>query len=285
MRGLAEYVDGWHPEPVTSTDVLGPVAAQRLAGTLDIDEHFTAGSPLPPLWQWVYFTDWPATAALGPDGHPTAGGFLPPIPDRRRMFAGGRLTVNSPLLLGVPAVRSAAVAEVLVKSGRTGQLMFVTLRHEFRQEGVLCLVEEQDVVYRSDAGSSTSFTRVTDPLPAPSTPWAMRPQTSPALLFRFSALTANSHRIHYDHDYTTGVEGFPALVVHGPLLAVYMAELVRSQGLTVRSFEYRLRRPVFVGDPIEVRGTPTGHVAALDVVSGAGAVHATASATLTDARQ
>lgn len=276
MTGLGQYVAGWRPEPVTTDDGLAPVTAQRLAATLDIGETFNAGSELPPLWHWAYFTDWPTTAALGPDGHPEAGHFLPPIPARRRMFAGGRLTVTAPLVLGEATRRQASVRDVRVKSGRTGELMFVTVRQEFHQNGALRLVEEQDIVYRSDTGSATSFTRVAADLPAPSTPWSARPQTHPALLFRFSALTANAHRIHYDEQYACGVEGFPALVVHGPLLALYMAELVRAQGYSMREFEFRLSKPVFVGDPIEVQGTPDGDTVALAVASGDGSVHASA---------
>jgi 3-methylfumaryl-CoA hydratase len=281
MSLLAHYVEGWHPEPLASGDGLAPDNAQRLAATLDIDEMFTTGTELPPLWHWVYFPDWPATSALGPDGHPLAGHFLPPIPHRRRMFAGGRVTITAPLVLGHPAQRRTAVTDVRLKSGRTGELLFVTLRQEYHQDGVLRLVDEQDIVYRSDQGTVTSFTRVTEPVSAPPAPWSTRPHTQPALLFRFSALTSNAHRIHYDEQYTTGVEGFPALVVHGPLLAVYMAGLVRAHGHGLRSFEFRLHRPIFVGDPMEVQGTPDGDAVALAVVSGNGTVHASANARLT----
>ncbi|CAN5496045.1 MaoC family dehydratase N-terminal domain-containing protein [soil metagenome] len=280
MGGLSGYVEGWAPEPLSTADPLAPETAQRLAATLDLDEQFVAGDALPPLWQWVYFTEWPVTGELGPDGHPLAGHFLPPIPHRRRMFAGGRLTMTSPLLLGRPAERQSAVTAIRVKSGRTGELLFVTVRQEYHQDGELRLAEEQDVVYRSDAGAATSFTRDTAPLPEPSAPWWSRPKTDPALLFRFSALTANAHRIHYDEHYTTSVEGFPALVVHGPLLAVYLAELVRAQQKTVRAFEFRLTKPVFVGDPFDVQGTPDGNAVSLAVVSGDGSVHASATAAI-----
>jgi 3-methylfumaryl-CoA hydratase len=274
---LERYIADWHPQPVHTDDLLAPDSAQRLAATLDLDERFSTGTPLPPLWHWVYFADWPVTAALGPDGHPLAGHFLPPLPNRRRMFAGGRLSITAPLLLGTGALRRATVTDTRVKAGRTGELLFVTVRQEFHQGGELRLVEEQDIVYRSDHGSTTSFRRTTDPVPKSLAPWSVHPQTHPALLFRFSALTANAHRIHYDQDYACGVEGFPGLVVHGPLLALYMAELARAHGHLLRSFEFRLRNPVFVGDPIEVRGAPDGSAATLEVVSGGG-VHASATA-------
>jgi 3-methylfumaryl-CoA hydratase len=276
---LAKYLDDWRPAPLSSEDVMAPEPAQRLAATLDLDENICSGTPLSPLWHWVYFTEWPATEQLGPDGHPAAGHFLPPIPHRRRMMAGGRMTVTSPLVIGRPAERQAEVTASSVKSGRTGDLLFVTVRQQFRQGGALCIVEEQDIVYRSDTGSSTSFTRAVGELPAPTAPWSARPRTHPTLLFRFSALTANAHRIHYDDHYTVGVEGFPALVVHGPLLAMYMADLARMHGHRLRSFEFRLRRPAFVGDAIEVQGTPDGDTLRMAVVSPDGSHHATATAT------
>lgn len=160
--------------------------------------------------------------------------------------------------------------------------MFVTVRYDYRQDGAPRLTEEHDLVYRSDTGTSTPFERVTEPLAAPASPWVIEPTTHPALLFRFSALTANAHRIHYDDRYTTEVEGFPGLVVHGPLLAVYLAELARANSArALTGFQFRLLRPVFVGDAISVQGTPDadGQTAELSVVSGAGTTHASAQAT------
>ena len=280
--GLARHIQGWDPEQVLTVDTLDPATAQQLAATLDLPGVFESGSALPPLWQWVYFTEWPPTAELGADGHPLAGHFLPPIPNRRRMFAGGRVTVTVPLTLGVPAERHASVAAIKVKSGRSGELLFVTVRYHYRQHGETALVEEQDIVYRSDSGAATAFTRGTASLGDTEIPWATRHTTTPPLLFRFSALTANAHRIHYDEAYTIGTEGYPGLVVHGPLLAVYMAELVRAQAAnrSVRQFEFRLSKPVFVGDAIEVQGTPDGDTVQLAVISGGGVVHTSATARL-----
>jgi 3-methylfumaryl-CoA hydratase len=278
---LARHIADWSPEPVESSDPLIPQRAMDLAATLDLDDQFTAGSALPPLWQWIYFTEWPSTAELGPDGHPRDGHFLPPIPNRRRMFAGGRMTISSPLVLGEPAERRSEIIGTAVKHGRTGELLFVTVRNSYRRGDTVHLVEEQDLVYRSDDGTSSAFTRATEPLAAQSTSWATEPVLNPALLFRFSALTANAHRIHYDEAYTTGTEGFPALVVHGPLLAIYMAELLRAHNpqRSVGRFEFRLRRPVFLGDRIRVQGESGDDAVNLSVVSGSGAAHATATAT------
>lgn len=279
--GLEQYVSDWHPEPRHSTEVLTTQRAAELTATLDLDIAPEPGDALPPLWQWVYFTEWPASAELGADGHPLDGHFLPPVPNRRRMFAGGRSTIHAPLLLGQEATRTAEVVSTKVKHGKTGELLFVTVRYQFTQDGQLRMVEEQDLVYRSDTGSSTPFQRVADPLPAQSAPWVSEPATHPALLFRYSAVTANAHRIHYDEQYTTQVEGFPGLVVHGPLLAMYMSELARTESeRPLRGFQFRLTRPVFVGEAIRAQGTPAadGATAELSVISGSGNVHASAQA-------
>jgi len=280
--GLEEFVADWRPAPVVATDVISARVAEELAATLDLDQCFDAGDALPLLWQWTYFLDWPRTDELGPDGHPLRGHFLPPIPNRRRMFAGGRVEVAAPLRIGAAATRHSGIVKTTAKHGRTGELLFVTVRHSYTQDGSECLVEEQDLVYRSDDGSSTPFTRVAEPLADPSAAWHSEPHTLPTLLFRFSALTGNAHRIHYDEAYTTGVEGYPGLVVHGPLLAVYMAELLRAQApdRSVETFEFRLQKPVFLGDDIRVQGAPTDAGADLTVVSGTANTHAAASVRL-----
>ncbi|WNG87948.1 hypothetical protein C6A87_001295 [Mycobacterium sp. ITM-2016-00317] len=282
VTGLERFVADWHPQPVSTTDAMDARRATELAATLDLDVVPQPGDELPTMWQWVYFTEFPPTAELGVDGHPRDGHFLPPIPHRRRMFAGARLTVHSPLVLGRPATRHAEVLSTKVKHGKTGELLFVTVGYRYEQDGEHRLTEEHDLVYRSEAESSTSFTRVTEPLAPQDAPWSACPTTGPVLLFRFSALTANAHRIHYDEAYTTGVEGFPALVVHGPLLALYMSELARARSeRPLTGFQFRLMRPVFVGDVFRAQGTPDadGSAAELSLVSGAGNLHATARAT------
>ena len=278
---LDRYVSSWNPEPLSSTEVLSAETATRVAATLDLGVSLTEGDALPPMWHWFYFTEFPPTAELGEDGHPRDGHFLPPIPDRRRMFAGARLRIHEPLLLGREATCTCEVVTTKVKHGRTGELLFVTVRSEFSQDGRPRMTEEQDLVYRSDSGSSTSFSAVVEPLGAPTQPWVAEPHTHPALLFRFSALTANSHRIHYDQQYATAVEGYPGLVVHGPLLALYMSELARTNSeRPLSGFDFRLSQPVFVGDRIRAQGAPDpdGHSAELAVISGSDTVHATASA-------
>jgi 3-methylfumaryl-CoA hydratase len=270
---------------VDRRDSLSPEPACNLAAALDSGDTFTEGTVLPLLWQWLYFLDWPNAGDLGADGHPRNGHFLPPIPHRRRMFAGSRIEQHRPLRLGSPATKHTSLARIQPKTGRTGDLLFVTERSEYRQDGDTALVEEQNLVYRSDIGSTTSFTRSSEPLPPPTAPWTTELHPDTALLFRFSALTANAHRIHYDHPYTTGTEGYPGLVVHGPLLAAYMAELCRrrSDDKTLRSFEFRLRQPVILEDRFRVEGTPTPNSAGVElaITSGGGRVHATATGTYT----
>jgi 3-methylfumaryl-CoA hydratase len=279
--GLSDYIADWQPENVRRDDDMAPDRAQQLADTLDITDTFNSGAALPPLWQWLYFLDWPTTAELGPDGHPSGGHFLPPIPHRRRMFAGGRMTQRAPLVLGKRATRTSSMCTTDVKRGRTGEMLIVTVRQEYSQGGEIRVVEEQDLVYRSESTPSASFTKALEPLTASTAEWSLSPSPDPVLLFRFSALTANAHRIHYDESYTRQTEGYPALVVHGPLLAIYMCELVRSRAgaRPLQSFQFRLRKPVFLGDPFGVQGSPSSDTVELVVVSGSGSVHACATAT------
>ena len=279
---LARHVEDWRPPDTDHADVIAARRVRELAATLDIDESFADGDALPALWHWLFFLDWPKGSELGADGHPRDGVFLPPIPNRRRMFAGARLTIGAPLVIGEAATRHAQVMKTSVKHGRSGDLLFVTVRSQYRQRDREVLVEEQDLVYRSDDGSATPFARPSEPLGPQTTPWVSHPHVDSPVLFRFSALTANAHRIHYDEPYATGVEGYPGLVVHGPLLAVYLAELARRNGPTtgLSGFEFQLRRPVFVGDQFRVQGTPAddGQSASLAVVSGAATDHVTATA-------
>jgi hydroxyacyl-ACP dehydratase HTD2-like protein with hotdog domain len=272
--GLEDYLADWAPPAEVTADVIGVTQAAALAAVLDVPEAAPAdGDALPPLWHWLYFLDWPAHRELGEDGHPAAGHFLPPIPRRRRMIAGGRLRVHAPLRLGRAAERASALADVVTKRGRSGEMVFVTVRHEIRQGGTLCLVEEHDLVYRSgDRQSSSTVERPTGS-PRTGSPWRLPFVADPVLLFRISALTANAHRIHYDERYAREVEGYPGPVVHGPLLALLMAELVRRHApdRTVHTLRYRLRRPVFAGDPFLVHGGPAGqHAANLAVSAGSG---------------
>jgi 3-methylfumaryl-CoA hydratase len=259
---LDAWLAGWRPGPLTRQDVItaGPVRA--LSNVLDQPAAAGVGDPLPPLWHWLYFLDWPPQAGLGADGHPVAGHFLPPIPDRRRMFAGGRLRVHRPLIVGEPAEQVSTLASAVVKEGRTGSMAFVTVRGEYHHSGQTCLVEELDYVYRSGEDVRRVFTAASPSVPSSDARWQLVPEVSPSLLFRFSALTANAHRIHYDVPYARETEGYPGLVVHGPLLVLLLLELVRrNDSRSVAEVGFRLRRPVFAGDGVLAHGGPDGRLA------------------------
>lgn len=280
IPSMHDWIGSWRPGREESDDLVDPARLHSLAATLGIAE--SPAEVVPPLWHWLFCQPpWPLTGDLGDDGHPADGPFLPPIPQRRRMFAGGRLRIAAPLTVGEAVHRQAEVTDVAVKNGRSGDMLFVTVRHEYRQHGAVRLVEEQDLVYRSGTGGAAPGEVNRNPLGENRTPWASLPRFSPPLLFRFSALTSNAHRIHYDADYAMAVEGFPALVVHGPLLAVFMSELVRAHAAdrAVATFTFRLQRPVFLGDVVRVEGTPADDSAELAVVSGSGVTHASATVT------
>ncbi|GAA3208373.1 FAS1-like dehydratase domain-containing protein [Actinocorallia longicatena] len=276
--GLAPHVESWRPEPVTTGEFLSEAPAAALSALLDLPGP-AGGGVLPPLWHWLYFLNWPAQGDLGADGHPGSGGFLPPIPDRQRMFAGGRCEIGEPLRTGETAERISEVAAVEVKRGRTGELLFVTVRSTYLQRGRTCLVEEQDIVYRSGRGAAAHPPELdTTAVPDADEPWLLPLRADPVLLFRFSALTANAHRIHYDAPYARDVEGYPGLVVHGPLLVLAMLEPVRrdASARPVRSLSYRLRSPAFAGEHLLAAGTAADGTASLRVVSRREERHATA---------
>ncbi|MCC7283241.1 MAG: MaoC family dehydratase N-terminal domain-containing protein [Acetobacteraceae bacterium] len=222
-----------------------------MAATLDREE---VPETLPPLWHWVLFGAWVRPAALGQDGHPARGKFLPADPDLpRRMYAGGRLTFFGPLRAGDTATRRSVITRVEEKQGGSGRLLFVTVRHEISGRDGLALIEDHDIVYRGPAGGSPKpSARYADP------PGAFQRTISPdpVLLFRYSALTCNGHRIHYDRKYVTEVEGYPGLIVHGPLQATLLAELAQRHAPARRlaRFAFRAVRPVFDLEPFRLVG-------------------------------
>lgn len=221
--------------------------AEALAGLLGVEVSDGLSATLPPLWHWVYLRARPPQSELGLDGHPTRGVPAPPGPGLRRMYAGGRLTTYAPLRFDEPAKRTARVVATVDKHGTSGPLTFVTTRETIEQAGEISIVDEFDVVYRP---AESVLTRPGVP-PATATPPKDEPSddsftfdVDPVVLFRFSALTYNAHRIHYDLDYAKS-EGYPALVVHGPLQTLLMADMLRRHGVSVvgREFAYRLVAP------------------------------------------
>jgi 3-methylfumaryl-CoA hydratase len=247
-------------ETVERTEMLLPGPAQALGALLGVPvpdlEH---GAGLPLLWHWVYLLDHPAQADLGPDGHPVRGTFpTPPGPALRRMWAGGRVRTSGPLRCGAPATRRSRVLSVQDKQGRSSPLTFVVAEHQVVQDGRVVVDEQQDIVYRPavpPAGSPDIAGEAGGAVVPPAAgEWAI--DVSPTLLFRFSALTYNAHRIHYDRDFTRDVEGYPGLLTHGPLQALAMAEAARAAGCDGDlSLEYRLISPLFDFQGLVVRAT------------------------------
>ena len=236
-------------DDVTAT----PVAA--LSATLDRDDPAPLpGTDLPPLWHWLYFTPLARHREIGPDGHPQRGDFLPPVPLPRRMWAGGRIEFHHPLRVGDEITRSSRITGVDVKHGRSGALVFVTVRHELHNAQGLAISEEQDIVYR-DAPAPGAVPPAPQAAPADEM-FRRLITTNPVLLFRYSALTFNGHRIHYDRPYVTEVEGYPGLIVHGPLIATLLLDLLRRERPDgrVKRFSYKALRPVFDIHPFSVCG-------------------------------
>jgi 3-methylfumaryl-CoA hydratase len=225
----------------------------RLLATLDLVPP--AGDAIPPLGHWLLFQDWQKPEALGPDGHPKRGGFLPPLHDLpRRMWAGGRIEFRGELRAGMALRRRSTIAAIEEKEGASGRLVFVTVRHEIAGPGDAGLVEEHDLVYRGTEGAAV---KPAEPAPAPPGGSLVREiLPDSVMLFRYSALTGNGHRIHYDLDYARGVELYPGLVVHGPLQATLLADLALrlDPGRRLRRFSFRGKRPAFHGCRLRLEG-------------------------------
>lgn len=255
----------WEGREQQLVDDLSPFKAHALFTALAREKNQMtppgAGSILPPCWQWLYFLDTPSALETGTDGHPKTGGFLPPVPFPRRMWAAGKFEVLAPLTLGTPAEKSSRVSNVEFKEGSTGPLVFVTVKHRFMQDGQICIEEEQHIVYRE---MPTGPSPVPAGRPAPEdADWMIQVQPDPVLLFRFSALTYNAHRIHYDRQYAMEQEHYPALVVHSPLQAILLANSVQAQlenksqddkSSALTSLEFRAQRPLFDTDSFQVCG-------------------------------
>ena len=236
-------------------DVVTAAPAQALAATLDDGNPVPAfGQPLPPLWHWLYFLPRPRRSELGPDGHAARGGFLPPIALPRRMWAGGRVDWRDPLRIGDEVERESRVVDVSSKNGKTGRLVFVQVRHTLSTARGIALVEEHDIVYRDSPAPGATPSAA--PLARADAAWSERVVPDDVLLFRYSALTFNGHRIHYDRRYANEVEGYAGLIVHGPLIATLLVELLRARMPDARigRFAFRAVSPLFDLAPFDVCG-------------------------------
>lgn len=273
----------WLGRSETKSDLIHAGPANALAATLNLSTVFDESCSLPPLWHWIYFWSVSPHSELGPDGHPKRGGFLPPVPLPRRMWAGGRLRFLAPLRIGVPATRTSTIASIDVKSGSSGQLAFVKVAHQMHCAGELCVEEVHDIVYR-DLPVPGTVAAAPKPAPAASA-WSRTVTPDAVLLFRYSALTFNGHRIHYDRSYVTDVEGYPGLIVHGPLIATLLIGLVREHlpERQIAEFDFRAVGPLFDIEPFSIHGQPDpdGRTVQLWAANARGELAMQATATLT----
>ncbi len=300
MTSVSDDYSQWIGRTETVEDDISPTTAIKAAAMFDESaSHFGSGAQLPPLWHWFYFLSKTPQSCLGSDGHPQRDGsdLMPPIPLPRRMFAGARLKWHRPLIIGRPARREVIVRNIVLKSGRSGALAFVTVGHRILQEALdptrvstesraefadyhLCLEEEQDIVYREPGSPLPAPVAV--PLPAvPDGAWSRIVVPDTRLLFRFSALTFNAHRIHYDRPYSTHEEGYPGLVVHGPLTAMLLLQLVRrNTSRSITAFSFRGLAPLFDLSPFQLVASPSDIGVHLEARGPDGKTAVTASAEL-----
>ncbi len=270
--------DDWLGREEIARDTVSAATMARLAATLGRDDApLGEGAACPPLAHWFHFLPAAPAGALGADGHPARGGFLPPVEHLpRRMWAGSRLVFAGPLRVGETLVRRSTIAAIKAREGQSGPLLFVTVRHAFGAPGAAPLVtDEHDIVYRGEGGPGRGEV-------APAGPWQRTLTPDPVLLFRFSALTFNGHRIHYDEPYARTVEGYPGLVVHGPLVATLLLDLVRRErpAQRVAAFSFRALAPFFAGEPLHLNGAPEADgTVALWAANGEGEVGMRARAT------
>jgi 3-methylfumaryl-CoA hydratase len=245
----------WVGKSETIADVISADRVAALAATLGVDQVRKDGDLLPAGWQWIFFNPMVPRSQIGSDGHPKRGGFLPPITLPRRMWAGSRITYDGGLVIGEKAEKTSVISKVQAKTGKGGQLVFVTVTHTSRCGGKDCIVEEQDIVYREPPTPSATPAPLT---PAPDAGEHRETFTpDPVLLFRYSALTYNGHRIHYDLPYARDEEGYPSLVVHGPLTATLLQNFAAAcaPGRQLKKFEFRGVHPLFVSAPFTLEAT------------------------------
>jgi 3-methylfumaryl-CoA hydratase len=258
MTQAPDY-SAWIGRVEESRDTITAGPLSRLSATLDRSDPIAAdGDAVPPLGHWLFFLPNASQSQIGPDGHPKRGGFLPPVHELpRRMWAGSRISFPGDIRVGDRLTRKSTIASVKQKEGSAGPLVFVTVRHEIgRTDETPAIIDEHDIVFRGlQAPAVKGDTQKAEP-----GTWRRELTPDAVMLFRYSALTFNGHRIHYDRDYVTREEGYPGLVVHGPLIATLLIDLVRRQApdARVESFSFRAVSPLFDGNTMSINGTPSG---------------------------
>ncbi|MGJ8629326.1 MAG: FAS1-like dehydratase domain-containing protein [Sulfitobacter sp.] len=249
------HLEEWIGKSESHVEQIAPFPSNALAATLDRDDpDYTDGTPLPPLWHWIHFLQLFKLSEAGYDGHAALGGFLPPVPLPRRMWAGSHLNFYAPMQIGRELTKVSTIKSVKAKSGRSGKLVFVTVGHQVFDGDTLGIDEEHDIVYREEP--NPDVTAQTPPKAPAHWDFSRDIDPDPVLLFRYSALTFNGHRIHYDQPFCVGSEGYKGLVVHGPLLATLLLDLLRRETpeAIVRSFEFRAMSTVFDNETFSVHG-------------------------------
>ncbi|PWG65819.1 FAS1-like dehydratase domain-containing protein [Spiribacter halobius] len=252
------HLEQWIGRTESATEQLErwPVTALLAALDRPPEDWPATGDPIPPTAHWTYFVPRVRQSRIGADGHPERGDFLPPIPLPRRMWAGSRIRYLAPLTLGEDVTRTATVKSVTTKEGRSGLLAFVTVEYSYAGAAGPALVEEQDLVYRENPPADAPPPQ---PRPAPAdAAWSREIHPDEPLLFRYSAVTFNAHRIHYDQPYTTEVEGYPGLIVHGQLIATFLLDAWRREHpeRQLESFSFRAMSPLYCGAPFHAEGRP-----------------------------
>lgn len=281
---MTDRLTDWIGRSETLHDTITAAPVRGLNATLDHEAlAVEPGMPLFPLWHWLYFLPQHRQSEIGPDGHARRGGFLPPVPLPRRMWAGSQFEFRAPIRVGDAVERTSTIADVTSRQGRTGPLVFVKVRHELRCNGAAdaALVEFHDIVYRE---AKQPGDVEPPPTPAAAGDWQREVVPDDVLLFRYSALTFNGHRIHYDRRYVTQVEGYPGLIVHGPLIATLLMDLLRRHApeAQVASFRFKAVRPTFDLHPFRLHGRREGRNVQLWAQDHEGWLTMDASATLKD---
>jgi 3-methylfumaryl-CoA hydratase len=260
-----EKLQAWIGRKESRSDIAAAWPVAALTATFDrSDPEPKPGDPVPPGWHWLYFLEAKPASELGRDGHPKLGGFLPPVGPARRMWAGGRIEFRRPVRVGDALQRESEIVSIEPKTGRSGNMVFVTVRHTLTAAGETAVVDEVDIVYREPAKAGDAAPA---PRPAPrSAAWRREMVADPVMLFRYSALTFIGHRIHYDIDYCRQEEGYPGLVVHGPLQTLLILDLCRrSDPRPVKRIDYRALHPLFHFERFSVSGQPAADGATSEV--------------------
>lgn len=239
----------WIGNQQSTQDHICEILVRRMAATLGVPSP-KASEPLPELWHWMFFQPEHSSDELGDDGHAQLGGFMPPALGRNRMWAGGSLEFSQPLIIGESATCDSSIENIVEKQGSTGSLVFVTVRHDYTQQGQHKFTERQNIVYRIPTPPKNTSDA------APEAQWSKCITPDSTLLFRYSAVTFNGHRIHYDYPYVTDTEGYDNLVVHGPLMAILALHgcISAHPNKVVKRFKYRGIRPVTLGHDIHIEG-------------------------------